>query len=336
MRNFIIKRILLGILVLLGVITITFVVTRVVPSNPALQWVGSRATAEQIAAAEEELGLNKPIVVQLGIYLRDLAKGDMGYSLKSHRPVTDEILEYLPATLELVLLGTILAVILGLALGVLTASHKNHWQDHMGRFFSVGTVSLPTFWVAMLLQLLFYSLLKLLPIGGRLSMDVQLFEQIPHVTGFLLLDSLLAGNFTVLKDAAVHIILPCLTLALYPIGTVARMTRSALLEILNEDYIKAAQSYGIRRKTILWKYALKNSLGPTVTVVALSVGYTLVNTFLVESIFNWPGLGSYISDAVMNMDYPAIMGVTLFSACAYVILNMIADIVVALDPRVRV
>ncbi|MCJ7836218.1 ABC transporter permease [Cuneatibacter sp. NSJ-177] len=336
MKNFIIKRILLGVVVLLGVVAITFVVTRVIPSNPALQWVGSRATAEQIAAAEEELGLNKPIPVQLGIYLNDMLHGDLGYSLKSHRPVVDEIMENLPPTLELVLLGTIFAIVAGMALGVLTASHKNKWQDHLGRFFSVGSVSLPTFWVALLLQLLFYGVLKLLPIGGRLSMDAQLFGQVPDVTGFLLLDCLLTGNFSVFGDALSHLILPCITLALYPTGMVARMTRSALLEILNEDYIKAAQSYGIKRKIILWKYALKNSLGPTVTVVTLSVGYTLVNTFLVESVFNWPGLGSYISDAVMNMDYPAIMGVTLFSACAYVVLNMIADIVVALDPRVRI
>ena len=336
MKNFIIKRILLGVVVLLGVVAITFVVTRVIPSNPALQWVGSRATAEQIAAAEEELGLNKPIPVQLGIYLNDMLHGDLGCSLKSHRPVVDEIMENLPPTLELVLLGTIFAIVAGMALGVLTASHKNKWQDHLGRFFSVGSVSLPTFWVALLLQLLFYGVLKLLPIGGRLSMDAQLFGQVPDVTGFLLLDCLLTGNFSVFGDALSHLILPCITLALYPTGMVARMTRSALLEILNEDYIKAAQSYGIKRKIILWKYALKNSLGPTVTVVTLSVGYTLVNTFLVESVFNWPGLGSYISDAVMNMDYPAIMGVTLFSACAYVVLNMIADIVVALDPRVRI
>ena len=336
MRNFIIRRLFQSVIVLIGVIVISFVVTRVVPSNPALQWVGSRATAEQIAAAEEELGLNKPIPAQLAIYFKDLFHGNLGYSLKSHRPVTDEILENAPATIELVLLGTILAVILGLALGVATASHKNHWQDHVGRFFSVGTVSLPTFWTAMLLQLLFFGILKVLPIGGRLSMNVQLIHKIPTVTGFMLIDTLLAGDFEAFKDAFVHIILPCVTLALYPIGTVARMTRSSLLEILNEDYIKAAQSYGIKRSIILWKYAIKNSLGSIVTIVALSVGYTLVNTFLVESIFNWPGLGTYISDAVMNMDYSAIMGVTIFSAIAYVILNTIADIVLALDPRVRV
>ena len=158
----------------------------------------------------------------------------------------------------------------------------------------------------------------------------------PDVTGFLLLDCLLTGNFYVLKDALVHFILPCTVLMLYPLGSVARMTRSAMLEILNEDYIKAARSYGLKNKVVLWKCALKNSLGPTATVVALSIGYTMMNTFLVEAIFNWPGIGSYISDAVLNMNYPAIMGVTIISAIMYVILNLIADIIVALDPRVRV
>ncbi len=336
MRNFIIKRIFQSIIVLAGVIIISFVITRVVPSNPALQWVGSRATQEQIAAAEAELGLDKPLPVQLVIYFNDLLHGNLGYSLKSHKPVVEEILEKAPATIELVILGTLLAVILGLSLGVTTASNKNHWQDHIGRFFAVGTVSLPTFWTAMLLQLLFFSKLGILPIGGRLSMQMQLLAKVPSVTGFLLIDTVLAGNIKAFWDAFLHLILPCLTLALYPIGTVARMTRSSLLEILNEDYIKAAQSYGIKRRKILWKYAIKNSLGSIVTIVALSIGFTLVNTFLVESIFNWPGLGSYISDAVMNMDYPAIMGVTIFSAISYVILNTVADIILALDPRVRV
>lgn len=336
MLKFIIKRVISGIIVLFGVILITFVTTRVVPSKPELQWVGTRATEEQLIAAREELGLDKPLPVQFVIYLNDLLHGDMGLSLQTKRPVADEIKENLPATMELVLISTLLATILGLALGVVSASKKDRLPDHLARFFSVGTVSLPTFWTALLFQVLFYKILKLLPIGGMLSQNTQLFYNVPHVTGFLLLDCLITGNFYVLKDAAIHYILPCSVLMLYPLGSVARMTRSAMLEILNEDYIKAARSYGLKNRMVLWKYALKNSLGPTATVVALSIGYTMMNTFLVESIFNWPGIGSYISDAVMNMNYPAIMGVTIISAVMYVILNLIADIIVALDPRIRV
>ena len=335
MIKFILKRILAGMVVLLGVIVVTFAVTRLVPSKPELQWVGTRATAEQLEAARIELGLDKSVPEQFIIYLKDLLHGDLGMSLQTKRPV-DEIREYLPPTLELVLISTIFAVILGLGLGVLSASRKNRWQDHLARFFSVGTVSLPTFWTALLFQVLFYKILQLLPVGGMLSNHTQLFYQVPHVTGFLLLDCLLTGNFYILQDAAVHFIMPCAVLMLYPLGSVARMTRSAMLEILNEDYIKAARSYGLKERAVLWKYALKNSLGPTATVVTLSIGYTLMNTFLVESIFNWPGIGSYISDAVMNMNYPAIMGVTIISAIAYVFLNLIADIIVAMDPRVRV
>ena len=336
MIKFILKRILAGMVVLLGVIVVTFAVTRLVPSKPELQWVGTRATAEQLEAARIELGLDKSVPEQFILYLKDLLHGDLGMSLQTKRPVADEIREYLPPTLELVLISTIFAVILGLGLGVLSASRKNRWQDHLARFFSVGTVSLPTFWTALLFQVLFYKILQLLPVGGMLSNHTQLFYQVPHVTGFLLLDCLLTGNFYILQDAAVHFIMPCAVLMLYPLGSVARMTRSAMLEILNEDYIKAARSYGLKERAVLWKYALKNSLGPTATVVTLSIGYTLMNTFLVESIFNWPGIGSYISDAVMNMNYPAIMGVTIISAIAYVFLNLIADIIVAMDPRVRV
>ena len=165
---------------------------------------------------------------------------------------------------------------------------------------------------------------------------LKLLYSIPDRTGFLLLDSIISGNWLIAKDVFQHMILPSITIALYPIGLVARMTRSALLEILSEDYIKAARSYGIKERIVLWNYALKNSLGTTMTVLALSIGYTLVNTFLVESIFSWPGIGSYTATAVIALDYPAIIGVTLVSAFSYIMLNLTADIIIALDPRVRV
>ena len=196
-------------------------------------------------------------------------------------------------------------------------------------------MSLPTFWVALFLQLIFYKTLQWLPIGGRLSVEATIFETVPNISGMLLLDCLLTGKFGLFLDALRHIILPCLTIALYPIGLVARMTRSALLEILGEDYITAGHSYGLSGTKMLWKYALKNSLGTTATDVALSMGYTLTNTFLVEAIFSWPGIGSYISGAVTSLDYPAIIGVTLFGAVCYIVLNLLADIIIAMDPRVR-
>jgi peptide/nickel transport system permease protein len=336
MGKFLLKRILFGLIVLFGVITITFMITRVIPSDPAARWVGPRATREQIAQAEIELGLDQPVIVQYVRYIEDLLRGDLGRSLRSRQPVLRELIVLLPATLELVLLSTFLAVLIGIPLGVISANRKDKLPDHICRFFSIGAVSLPTFWIGMFLQLIFFGVLGLLPLGSRLSFETGILYDIPNITGFIILDSLITGNFAIAADAVRHIILPGITLALYPIGLVARMTRSALLEILGEDYIAAARSYAIPNLKVLWSYALKNSLGPTATVLTLSIGYTLVNTFLVEAIFSWPGIGTYISTAVVTLDYPAIMGVTIFSTITYVILNLIADIIVALDPRVRI
>jgi len=335
LKKYILKRIFLGFLVLAGVITITFFLTRVLPSNPAAQWVGPRATQAQINAAIIKLGLDKPLVVQYKTYITNLLHGDLGISLRSKQPVINELKSFIPPTVELVLISTVLAVIIGIPLGLYSAKKKDKLLDHFCRFFSVGAVSLPTFWVALFLQLIFYRWLKLLPLGGQLDARLKLLYGIPKITGMLTLDTLISGNMKLFVDSLKHMILPAITISLYPIGLVARMTRSALLEILDEDYIKAAKSYGLKDNLILWKYALKNSLGTTATVLALSVGYTLVNTFLVEAIFNWPGIGNYISIAVMSMDYPAIIGVTLFSASSYVILNLLADIIIAIDPRVR-
>lgn len=335
MKIFILKRLSLGIIVLLGVSMLTFFLARVVPSDPAAKWAGPRATVEQIAKAKIELGLDQPLYIQFWKYLLDIFHGNLGDSLRTRRPVILELKESLPATIELVLISTIAAVFIGIPLGVLSAKYKDQWIDHASRLFSIGVVSLPTFWIGLILQLVFFRTLGLFPMGGQLSTEIKITMDIPNITGFIMIDSLITGNFRVFLDALWHIILPGITIGMYPVGLVARMTRSALLEILNEDYITAARSYGLSERIVLWSYALKNSIGPTSTVVALSIGYTLVNTFLTESIFFWPGIGSYIASAVTGLDYPAIMGVTIFSAFSYVILNLIADIIIALDPRVR-
>lgn len=336
MSKYIFKRIFTGLIVLLGVISVTFTIARVIPSDPAAKWAGPRATPEQIAAAKVELGLDKPLLNQFGKYIGDVFRGDLGKSLRTHQPITKELSTYIPATLELVIFGFSIAIIIGIPLGVYSAKKKDKALDHISRFISIGSVSLPSFWVALFLQLVFYSGLGLLPLGGRISNEITIFYDIPNITGMILLDSLLTGQMEIFKDAFLHILLPGITIALYPIGLVARMTRSALLEILNDDYIIASKSYGIKENKVLWVYALKNTLGPTATVVTLSLGYTLVNTFLVETIFSWPGLGNYVATSVVTLDYPAIIGVTIFSAACYVLLNLIADIIIALDPRVRV
>lgn len=335
MKKYILKRVLLSLIVIFGVVTITFIIARVLPSDPASKWAGTRATPEQIEQARQELGLDDPLIVQYGHYISDLLHGDLGKSLTSKRPVIKELKQYIPATLELVLLAFILAVIIGIPLGIYSAKKKDRLLDHVSRVFSIGAISLPTFWVALFLQLIFYKSLQLLPVGGEISVEMTIFYEKPVITGMLCLDCLLTGNIPMFLDALKHLILPCITIALYPIGLVARMTRSALLEILNEDYITAGRSYGIKESRMLWKYALKNSLGATATDVALAMGYTLTDTFLVEAIFAWPGIGKYISDAVTTLDTPAIIGVTLFGSLCYIILNLLADIIIASDPRIR-
>ena len=322
MGKYIIKRLLNGLIVLLGVVTITFFITRVVPSDVAGKWAGERATEEQRQQAIAELGLDKPLATQYVNYLKDLLSGDLGRSLRTKELITKELASYFPATMELVLVGFLFALFVGIPMGIYSAKKNGKMLDHATRFFSIGAVSLPTFWVAMVFQLVFYRILNWL-------------YEIPNVTGMLIIDCILTGSWELLGDAFVHIIMPGFTIALYPIGLVARMTRSALLEILNEDYITASKSYGIREGKVLWRYALKNSLGATATVVALSMGYSLTNTFLTETIFSWPGLGSYVSKSVTTLDYPAIMGIAIISAIFYVILNLIADIIIALDPRIR-
>ena len=335
MLNFIIRRLFLGILTLFGVILITFILVRLVPSDPAAQWVGGRATPEQIEAARKELGLDKPMYIQFVYYISNLLKGNLGYSMITHQPIVKELKSRFPATLELVLFSSFFALLIGLPLGLLSAKAKNSWIDHFSRFFSIGAVSIPSFWTALVLQLIFFMILKISPYGGQLSIEIKLFQDIPHITGFIFLDTLITGNFVIFKDFLKHLILPALCVGAYTMGLVARMTRSALLEILSEDYIKAARSYGLSERLILYSYALKNSLGPTVTVVTLAMGYALMNTFLVESIFSWPGIGKYVANAITSLDYPAIMGVTIIGACAYIILNLIADIIISLDPRVK-
>lgn len=336
MIRYIVKRLLLGILVLFGVTVITFSITHLLPSDPARSWAGAKATEEQVAAARIELGLDKPIHVQFAKYISDLLHGDLGVSYTSRRPITAEMAEAVPATLELVFYAIFFGIILGVIMGVFAAKYKNGILDHLVRIFAIGSASIPSFVFAMVLQLIFFQKLGWLPLGGRLSTTATILYNVPNITGWLTIDSLLVGNFALFQDALLHLILPAIPIAVYPAGTVARMTRSSLVEVLNEDYIMAARSYGISESKVLWKSALKNTIGTTATVAALSIGYTLVGTFLVESIFGWPGIGKFMSDSVTSLDYPAIMGATLFSTVAYLILNLIADIIVALDPRVRV
>lgn len=335
MWQYIVRRIAIGFVVLIGISFITFALTMLLPADPAARWVGSRATAEQIEQARKELGLDKPFLTRYWMYITNLLKGNWGVSIRSHQPVLNELMTYLPPTLELIIIAMLMAVIIGLPLGVAAAVHRDGFWDQLCRTLSVGGVSFPTFWLGMILQLIFFKYLNILPLGGRLDTMVELLNPVKPVTGFLLLDSLISGNLSVFWNAFLHILLPAITLAAYPIGLVARQSRASLLEVLNEDYVKAAKAFGLNNRVVLYTYALRNALGPTVTVLALSAGYSLTNTFLIEALFNWPGLGNYTSSAITTMDYTAITGITILVAIAYLILNLAVDIIMALDPRVR-
>jgi peptide/nickel transport system permease protein len=329
------RRLALAVLVLLSVSVITFVISRVVPSNPAALWVGPHPTKEQIAAAEIKLGLDQPVHVQYFRYMNDLLHGDFGVSVESHQPILTDLKTYLPATLELVITGMIMAVFIGIPLGVLSGAKKDSLLDHASRLLAVAGVSVPTFWMGLLLQFFFFGRLKLLPLGGRVSREISLYNPVQQITGFNVIDGLISGNWPALRSTFVHLILPAFTLGTYAIGLTIRMTRSTMIEVLEEKYITAARAAGIPERTILFRLALKNAIVPTLTVLALSFVYSLTGAILVEVIFAWPGLGNYVTRAILSLDFPVIMAVTLVVTVFYVFINLILDILQTfLDPRV--
>ena len=325
----------MAVLVLISISIVTFFIARVVPSDPAAAWVGPHPTHEQIAQARVKLGLDRPLHIQYLRYMEGLLRGDLGNSVKTHQPITTDLKTYLPATMELVLFGTLLAVVIGLPLGVLSGARKGSLLDHSTRLISIAGVSMPTFWLGLLLQLLFFGQLGILPLAGRVSTEVSLYNRVEPVTGFYLIDSAIKGNWVAFKDTLAHIVLPAFTLASYAIGLTIRMTRSTMIEVLSEKYILAARVAGIPERTVLFVLALKNAIIPTITVLGLSFVYSLTGAILVEVIFAWPGLGTYVTNAVLSIDFPVIVSVTLVVTVFYVGINLLLDLVQAmLDPRV--
>lgn len=333
--DYILKRLVMAVFVLLMVSLMTFVIARVVPSDPAAAWVGSHPTREQIEKATIELGLDQPLYVQYLRYMESLVQGNLGTSVTSRRPILTDIKAYLPATLELVLAGMLIAFVVGIPLGVLSGAKKGSWLDHSTRLVSIAGVSMPAFWLGLILQLFFFTRLGLLPLGARLSTEVALNSPVETITGLYIVDSILTGNWVALKDASLHIILPALALATYPIGLSIRMTRSTVIETLNEKYIQAARIAGVPERTVLFVLTLKNAIVPTLNALGLAFVYSLTGAILIEIIFSWPGLGSYVTNAVLSVDFPVIVSVTLIMTVFYVLINLFLDVLQAvLDPRV--
>jgi len=336
LRNYAARRIAQAIIIIIGISLIGFVLIRLVPANPGALWAGRHATPAQMEAAERELGLDKPLSTQYLIFVGKFFQGDFGNSLSTKRPIRSDIGKYLPASLELIVISLIIAFLIGVPLGVLSSSKKDTAVDHGSRVFAIAGVSLASFWLAMVFQIIFFSKLGILPLEGRISMDVIGNYPIQRITGFNLVDALITRNWIGFVDAAKHLILPSLALAAYPIGMVTRMTRTKMVEVLNEDYICAARASGLPEKTILFRYAFKPSAGPLLTILGLTFAYMLTSTALVEFVFSWPGLGRYLVSALFVGDYPAIMGVTLLAATAYVFVNLAVDLLQAVvDPRIK-
>jgi len=333
--HFLVRRFGLSVLVLFGVLVIMFVVMHLAPVDPVRQYTGIRATAEQQEAARVMLGLDKPLVAQIGIYIKNFFTGDWGSSLMTKRPVLNDIGVTLPYTLELIFFSVLLTLIIGIPLGVISANKKDRLPDHASRILAVGLISIPTFWLALALQLFFSGSLGVLPLSGALSTSVGLLHPITKVTGFPVIDALVTGNFTAFWDHIVHLILPVIAMTGISLGGTQRITRAAMVETLTEEYVVAKRSYGLPERSVLYRHALKNSIGPVITSTAVYIASMIVSTFLIEAIFSWPGMGSYVAIGVGQLDYPVIMGVTLVSAVAFLILNTLADILLAVDPRVR-
>lgn len=309
-----------------------FLIARVIPGDPARIALGPNATPEQVANLRAEMHLDDPLVVQYGHFVADVARGDLGMSLYTNRPVTLDIAQFLPATLELVLVAGVIMVLCGLPLGILAARHRGHWPDNLVRIFALLTVSAPSFVWAVILMLLFAFYLPLFPIAGRIS-DIY---EIERVTGFLTIDTLLAGNIAAFGNVLSHLVLPAVALALSGIGQAARLTRANMVETYDKPYIEMAQAYGFFPSRIARIYAFKPSLIPSLTIIGLDFAAMLGNAFLVEAVFAWPGLSRYGVAVILRKDLNAIMGTVLVIALTFLIVNIIVDLLIAfLNPRIR-
>ena len=332
MLRFLIRRILLIVPVLFGLLVLTFVLIRVVPSDPSAALAGENATVEQIERIRQQYGFDKPLTTQFFIYLRQVAQADLGTSVYTNRPVTHDLFRRLPATIELTFSALLFATLLGIPLGVIAAVRHNSAVDHAMRVFTVAGLAIATFWFAIMLQLLFAMELDLMPLRGRVGVATDIP---PHVTGLFLVDSLLAGRPDIFADALWHLVMPTVTLALGAMATITRFTRSGMLETLQADFVVYETAVGYPRWMLIAVYVLRNSVVPAVTQIGLLFGALIGGAVVVEAIFDWPGIGSYAVDAILNADYKAILAVTLLIGVVYAAVNIVVDVVHAwLDPRV--
>ena len=317
---------------LLGVSIVVFFMVRAIPGDPAQIMLGQQATQEQVQQLRENLGLDKPIFVQYGLFLKDALRGDLGDSIVTGRPVTTELLTRLPATLELTAFAMLIAILVGIPVGVISAVRQYSLLDKTTSVLALTGISMPIFWLAMILVVIFGVNLELLPFPGRLDPTTG----ITAITGLVLVDSLLTLNFAGFWDGLLHLIMPALALATIPMAVIMRMTRSSMLEVMNEDYVRTARAKGVVPWRVVFKHALRNAMLPTITVIGLQTGLLMGGAIITETIFSWPGIGLYTYNSISSRDYASIQGVVLYAALLFVLVNLLVDILYAiLDPRVR-
>ncbi|MDI6887902.1 MAG: ABC transporter permease [Candidatus Thermoplasmatota archaeon] len=328
--HYIIRRLLLLIPILLGVSIIVFALAHSIPGDPAYMLAGGiKSTPEQVNITREKFKLNEPLHIQYFYYLSNLFHGDLGISATTGNPVARDLITCFPATFELTTFATIIAIIIGIPLGVVSATRRDKLPDILSRIFALAGASIPIFWLGLALKYIFYYRLDILPGRGR-------GEVAQTITGLYTIDNLIVGRLDLLVDNIKHLIMPSICLAFVMLATITRVMRSSMLEVLGEDYIRTARAKGLRERKVIYKHALRNALIPTVTVIGMSYGALLAGSVLTETIFSWDGIGCYAVDAIKNLDYSAIMGFTLLVAFIFVIVNLIVDILYCIiDPRIR-
>jgi peptide/nickel transport system permease protein len=333
--TYIVRRLLLMIPVLIGITLVAFVVSHAVPGDPIVANLGQRAQDNPsiVARYRHEWGLDQPLPIQYLLYVKNLLHGDFGVSITSRRPVATDLHQYFPATLELASAATVFSVVLGIPLGVLAAVRRNRPADHISRVISLIGISTPVFWLGLLALVIFYYHLSWFPGPGEIDVGIK----VPRtITGMLVVDSLLTGDWPAFTNGLWHLVLPAVVLGSYTLGIVTRMTRGSMLEVLALDYIRTARAKGLSRRTVIYRHGLRNALMSTLTLVGLAYGSLLSGAVLTETIFNWPGIGLYATSTATGLDFPAIMGVAVLTAFIFVVLNLVVDVLYGLmNPQIR-
>ena len=332
MLRFVVRRLILLVPILIGLSILVFLWIRALPGSPATALLGERATAEQIEAINEQYGLNDPIYEQYWAYLKNLLAFDFGDSVTSRRPVVDEFLQRFPATIELAIGAMLFSIFVGIPLGFLAAKRYGSFFDHFSLFASLLGISIPIFVLAIILKYIFAVQLGWLPTVGRISVLIEL----EHPTNFYILDAIIARDWAALWDVIKHLILPAVALGSIPLAIIARITRAAVLDVQNEDYVRTARAKGLAPTIVDRRHVLRNALLPVTTIIGLQVGLLLSGAVLTETVFAYPGMGSWLAEAIFTRDYPVLQGGILFLAVVFVMVNLIVDLSYAIiNPRIR-